>query len=123
MTDRDTGATDELAATPPDTASSAPATRPEARPASNAMRLLPLVLPGIVVGVGSALILMVVTGIANWIQAILWSTLPAQLGMDPAAPLWIIGILTLTGLAVGLVVTFVPGHAGPDPATLELAGP
>ena len=43
--------------------------------------------------------------------------------MDPSAPAWIIGILTLTGLAIGLVVTFVPGHAGPDPATVELVGP
>jgi H+/Cl- antiporter ClcA len=35
----------------------------------------------------------------------------------------IIGVLTFTGLLVGLLVTFVPGHAGPDPATTELAGP
>ena len=32
-------------------------------------------------------------------------------------------MLTLTGVAIGLVVTFVPGHAGPDPATIELGGP
>ena len=32
-------------------------------------------------------------------------------------------MLTLAGLAIGLVVTVVPGHAGPDPATVELAAP
>jgi H+/Cl- antiporter ClcA len=109
MTDRDAGATGEPA--------------PPASATANAMRLLPLVLPGIVVGIGSAFLLIVVSGIANWLEAILWTTLPAQLGVDPAGPLWIVGMLTLTGLAVGLVVTFVPGHAGPDPATVELAGP
>ena len=90
---------------------------------SPALRLLPLVLPGIVVGVVSALLLILVTAIANGLEDILWSRLPAAVGMDPNAPLWIIGILTATGLAVGLVVLFVPGHAGPDPATIELSAP
>jgi H+/Cl- antiporter ClcA len=90
---------------------------------SSALRLLPLVLPGIVVGVGSALLLILATVIANGLEDVLWSTLPDALGADPDAPVWIIGILTLTGLLVGLVVTFLPGHAGPDPATVELAGP
>lgn len=109
MTDRDAGVTGEPA--------------PPASATANAMRLLPLVLPGIVVGIGSAFLLIVVSGIANWLEGILWTTLPTQLGVDPTGPLWIVGMLTLTGLAVGLVVTFVPGHAGPDPATVELAGP
>ena len=29
-------------------------------------------------------------------------------------------MLTVTGLLIGLVVRYMPGHAGPDPATLEL---
>jgi H+/Cl- antiporter ClcA len=90
---------------------------------SSALRLLPLVLPGIVVGVVSALLLILVTAIANGLEDILWSRLPAAVGVDPGAPLWIIGILTAIGLAVGLVVVFVPGHAGPDPATIELSAP
>jgi H+/Cl- antiporter ClcA len=49
--------------------------------------------------------------------------MPAALGVDPASPWWIFGVLTLTGVAIGFVVTFVPGHAGPDPATIELGGP
>lgn len=36
---------------------------------------------------------------------------------------WIILILTLTGTAVGLIVKYLPGHAGPDPATVSLLGP
>jgi ABC-type spermidine/putrescine transport system permease subunit II len=53
---------------------------------SSALRLLPLVVPGIVVGVGSALLLILVTGIANGIEDVLWSWLPAAVGMDPNAP-------------------------------------
>ena len=99
-----------------------PAPAPQSA-SSAALRLLPMVLPGVVVGVASALVLIAVTVVANGLEDVLWSRIPDALGVDPAAPLWIIGILTLTGLAVGLVVTFVPGHAGPDPATVELGGP
>ena len=90
---------------------------------SPASQLLPLVLPGIVVGVASALILIAVSALANGIQGVVWGTLPANLGIASDSPGWILGVLTLTGLVVGLVVTFVPGHAGPDPATTELSGP
>jgi hypothetical protein len=31
-------------------------------------------------------------------------------------------MLTLTGIAVGLVIRFSPGHAGPDPALEPLIG-
>ena len=98
-------------------------TAPPGAAASSGLRLLPLVLPGIVVGVGSALLLTLATVIANGLEDVLWSTAAGGHRDGPAAPAWIIGILTLTGLAIGLVVTFVPGHAGPDPATVELVGP
>jgi chloride channel protein, CIC family len=87
------------------------------------MRLLPLVLPGVVVGVGSALLLMALSAVSNVLEDVLWTRIPDTLGVDPASPAWIVLILTLVGLAVGLVVTLVPGHAGPDPATVELGGP
>src|SRR6476646_8354601 len=95
----------------------------KAAPPSPARRLLPLVVPAIVVGAGSSIALTALTVVANAIQGWVWTTVPATLGVDPAAPWWIFGVLTLTGVAVGLVVTFVPGHAGPDPATIELGGP
>ncbi|HEY7970653.1 MAG TPA: ion channel protein [Candidatus Limnocylindrales bacterium] len=90
---------------------------------SAARRLLPFVLPAIVVGAGSSIALTALTVVANAIQGWVWATVPAALGVNPAAPWWIFGVLTLTGVAIGLVVTFVPGHAGPDPATIELGGP
>ena len=71
----------------------------------------------------SALILIAVSELAKAIQDVIWDTLPANLGIASDSPGWILGVLTLTGLVVGLVVTFVPGHAGPDPATTELAAP
>jgi H+/Cl- antiporter ClcA len=85
--------------------------------------LLRLVIPGIVIGVASALLLIALTLVSNALQDVLWDWLPTTVGVGADSPAWIIGVLTLAGLAVGLVVTFVPGHAGPDPATTELAGP
>ena len=91
--------------------------------ASSARQLLALVLPGIVVGVGSALALLVLSVVAGQLEDVLWTWLPQQVGIDGTSPAWTIGMLTAVGLAAGLVVTFVPGHAGPDPATTELAAP
>ncbi len=39
----------------------------------------------------------------------------AELGAQ--SPRWPVAMLTLTGVAVGLIVRYMPGHAGPDPAT------
>src|SRR5262245_42934647 len=88
-------------------------------PQSPARRLLPLVIPGVVIGIGSALTLLGLSELANLISDVVWHTLPTNLGIASDAPLWILGVLTTTGLLVGLLVTFVPGHAGPDPATTE----
>jgi H+/Cl- antiporter ClcA len=89
---------------------------------SPAWRLLPLVIPGIVVGAGSAVLLIALTAVSSGLEHVVWDWLPASVGVGPDSPAWIVGVLTLAGLAVGLVVTFAPGHAGPDPATTELAG-
>jgi H+/Cl- antiporter ClcA len=96
---------------------------PDASSRSPAWRLLPLVIPGIVVGAASAVLLIALTVVSSWLEDALWDWLPSTVGVGADSPAWIIGVLTLAGLAVGLVVTFVPGHAGPDPATTELAGP
>ena len=48
--------------------------------------LLPLVLPGIVVGVASALILIAVSALARAIQDLIWDTLPANLGSRRTRP-------------------------------------
>jgi len=91
--------------------------------ASSPRELLSLVLPGIGVGVLSALGLLVLSVVAAKLQDVLWTWLPEQIGVSGTSPLWIFGMLTAVGLVAGLVVTFVPGHAGPDPATTDLAAP
>ncbi len=82
-----------------------------------------LSLPALVIGVVSAVVLWLLNTLAGFVQGYLWSSLPHALGTDPYRSWWTVLILTLTGAAVGLVVWLVPGHAGPDSATTELAAP
>ncbi|WP_032766442.1 MULTISPECIES: ion channel protein [unclassified Streptomyces] len=89
-------------------------------PATPARRLLPLVLPAIAVGVVCALILLGVSLLAERLQDVLWESLPDALGVGRFSSLWMVAMLTATGLAVGLVLRAVPGHGGPDPATTGL---
>jgi len=99
-----------------DTAQEAAAT-----PATPARRLLPLVLPALVMGAGASLLLVGVSGLAVRLQHVLWRDLPDALGVGRYSVLWMLVMLTATGVLVGLVVWKAPGHAGPDPATLGLA--
>ncbi|MFD9942853.1 ion channel protein [Nonomuraea sp. NPDC059023] len=89
----------------------------QGRPAAALARLA---LPALVVGVACSLILIVVDIAAEALQEVLWHHLPAAMGLDGASPWWTLAILTLTGLAVGLVVWKIP--TGPDPATEGLVG-
>lgn len=84
--------------------------------------MLLLSLPAVAVGIASSLILIAVMKIASVLQNLLWQRLPDSLGIPLDSPLLIIGILTLTGGAVGLVIRFSQGHAGPDPACEPLIG-
>ena len=87
-----------------------------------ARTMLLLSLPAVAIGIASSLILIVVMKIASVLQNLLWQRLPGSLGIAQDSPLWIIGVLTLTGIAVGLVIRFSQGHAGPDPACEPLSG-
>lgn len=87
-----------------------------------ARTILLLSLPAVAIGIASSLILIVVMKIASALQNLLWQRLPGTLGIAQDSPLWIIGVLTLTGIAVGLVIRFSQGHAGPDPACEPLIG-
>ncbi|WP_329066945.1 ion channel protein [Streptomyces sp. NBC_01429] len=89
-------------------------------PAPSARALLPLVAPALLVGVASALVLLGVSVVAERFEDVLWGTLPDALGVGRYSALWIIVMLTATGLTVGIVVRQVHGHAGPDPATTGL---
>ncbi|MFJ1702132.1 ion channel protein [Kitasatospora sp. NPDC088346] len=92
-------------------------------PAVSARRLLALVLPAAVVGAGSSLVLIGLSRLAARLEHLWWSYLPQQLGFGPWDRWWIVTVLTGTGLLVGLAVWKLPGHGGPDPATLGLVDP
>ena len=87
-----------------------------------ARTMLLLAIPALIIGVASSLVLIVVMKIASVLQTLLWNALPAGLGVTADSPAWIVGMLTLTGIAVGMVIRFSPGHAGPDPAQEPLIG-
>ncbi|WP_460107024.1 ion channel protein [Streptomyces sp. YKOK-J1] len=93
------------------------------RPASPARALLPLILPAVAVGVAASLVYVGLSLGAEQLQRVLWGPLPDALGVGPYSVLWMFVMLVATGLAVGLVVWKVPGHAGPDPATTGLDAP
>ncbi|MEU7001493.1 ion channel protein [Nonomuraea sp. NPDC046570] len=80
---------------------------------TKARALLPLVLPALVVGVGCSLVLLVISFAAESLQHLIWP--------DGSPVWWPLLILTLTGLAVGLLMWKIP--TGPDPATESLVGP
>ncbi|MFG2311419.1 ion channel protein [Streptomyces sp. NPDC048566] len=94
--------------------------RPSPSRATPARTLLPLFLPSVAVGVVASLVLVGVSELAGQLKDVLWTTLPDALGIGGFSSLWMIVMLTTTGVLVGLVVWKAPGHAGPDPATLGL---
>ncbi|HAS1027947.1 ion channel protein [Enterobacter cloacae] len=87
-----------------------------------ARTMLLLAIPALIIGIVSSLVLILVMKVASVLQTMLWTALPAQVGISVDSPAWIIMMLTLTGVAVGLVIRFSPGHAGPDPALEPLIG-
>lgn len=87
-----------------------------------ARTMLLLSVPAVIIGIVSSLVLIVTMKVASVLQNILWSVLPLSLGLNAGGHLWTIAILTLTGITVGLVIRFSPGHAGPDPAAESLVG-
>ncbi|HEY1292053.1 MAG TPA: ion channel protein [Chloroflexota bacterium] len=94
--------------------------RAPAAPRSPVQLLLPLVIPSLVVGIFSSVLLLAVSAVAAGLEDVLWTDIPSAFGVSGNAAFWIFLILTLTGVAVGLIVWKMPGHAGPDPATLGL---
>ncbi len=68
-------------------ASGHPASGPATEPvAITARQLLLLVIPAIVVGVASAVILVGATRIAKVIEDVIWTTIPDALGVSGSAP-------------------------------------
>jgi H+/Cl- antiporter ClcA len=91
--------------------------------ADSARSLLRASIPALVVGVAAALLLLGLFAIAGWLERVLWDTWPSAMGVSEDSRWWIFVVLTLTGVAVGLVIWRIPGHAGPDPATQSLVSP
>ena len=87
-----------------------------------ARTMLLLSTPAIIIGIASSLVLIVVMKVASVLQQFLWERLPVSIGIAQDSPVWIIGMLTLTGIMVGLVIRYSHGHAGPDPACEPLIG-
>ncbi|MGA5322295.1 ion channel protein [Streptomyces seoulensis] len=96
---------------------------PPTAPTAPARALLPLILPSVTVGIVTSLVFVGVSTAAEQLQHVLWGPLPDALGVGRYSVLWMFVMLFATGVAVGLVVWLVPGHAGPDPATLGLDAP
>ncbi len=92
-------------------------------PAVSARALLPTIVPALLVGVVTSLVLLGVSAAAEELQHALWRDLPDALGVGRYSVAWMFAVLVATGVAVGLVVWKVPGHAGPDPATTGLEAP
>ena len=67
------------------------------------------------VAVVLALATLAFLGAYSGLKDVLWEELPDALGVDPH-PWYAIAVTTLGGLAVGLLLTVVPGHGGPGPA-------
>lgn len=80
-----------------------------------ARTMLLLSLPAVAIGIASSLILIMVMKIASVLQNLLWQRLPGTLGIAQDSPLWIIGVLTLTGIAVGVGYPFQPGSCRTRP--------
>lgn len=87
-----------------------------------AHNMLAFALPALVIGTCSSLVLIVVMRFAGILQDLLWNRLPALWNIDTSSSSWTLMTLTLTGVAVGLLIRYMPGHAGPDPATESLIG-
>lgn len=95
---------------------------PPPAPRSPARVLLPQILPALLIGVGAALVLLAIEWLSEELQHVLWEDLPGALGVGDYSALWIMVMLTATGVAVGLVIWKVPGHTGPDAAETGLGG-
>ena len=88
-----------------------------------ARALAALLVPAVLVGIGSSLVLLLLSKLAAQLQRLYWTTIPRQLGFGHWDRWWMLVVLTGTGVLVGLVVWLMPGHGGPDPSTVSLVGP
>ena len=82
--------------------------------------LIKLAVPAALMGIFCSVSLLTLSKVAESLSGWLWNDVSASFGFAAYSNAWTIIMLTVTGLLIGLVVRYAPGHAGPDPATLEL---
>ncbi|EIC84067.1 ion channel protein [Serratia sp. M24T3] len=87
-----------------------------------AKTMLTFGVPALVIGSASSIILVAVMRFANALQTLLWLKIPDALNINTQSAGWVLFMLTLTGVGVGALIRYMPGHAGPDPATESLIG-
>lgn len=80
-------------------------------------------IPALAIGAISALVLWLLDVAAESLEHVVWSSMPAVVGLDPRSGWYIFAVLGITGVAVGLVVWLAPGHGGHDSATVEFLAP
>jgi hypothetical protein len=78
-------------------------------PKRQARSMISLTFPALLIGAGCSLILLAVMGVAESLQAWLWQTLPAALGVAATNRLWPLAPRALPGLAA--LVTSYPCYA------------
>jgi len=87
-----------------------------------AKTMLTFGVPALVIGSASSIILVAVLRVAHALQNLIWFNIPDVLHINTQSAGWVLFMLTLTGIGVGAVIRYLPGHAGPDPATESLIG-
>lgn len=87
-----------------------------------AKTMLTFGVPALVIGSASSVVLVAVLRVAHALQNVLWFNIPDVLNINTHSAGWMLFMLTLTGVGVGAVIRYLPGHAGPDPATESLIG-
>ncbi|WP_084039446.1 ion channel protein [Demequina sp. NBRC 110053] len=95
----------------------------EVRHRSVQRTLISLTAPALLIGVFTGVLLWGIDEVAHELEIVLWDHLPSWVGVAPDSAWWIIGTLTATGAAVGLIIRYAPGHGGHDPAKVELVAP
>jgi len=85
-----------------------------------AKTMLTFAVPALIIGCGSSIILVAVMRFASALQQLLWINIPDALNISTQSAGWVLFMLTLTGIAVGALIRYMPGHAGPDPASDSL---
>ncbi|MGB3303929.1 MAG: ion channel protein [Gordonia sp. (in: high G+C Gram-positive bacteria)] len=83
-------------------------------------RMIALTPVAIAAGVLCALGLAGLSAVADFVQKLVWHDLSSAVGASTDDWWWIMVVLTMAGLITGLVIRWMPGHAGDDPATIEL---